>query len=93
MATATERIPVLVTPREKSDIARMAKAAGLSMGEFMRRAAAAFEPDDDARLIVPMIEQMVRTTAKASAAIDDALAHVEASNRRIARLEAKRKAA
>jgi hypothetical protein len=93
MATATERIPVLVTPREKSDIARMAKAAGLSMGEFLRRAAAAFRPDDDERLIVPMIEQMVRTTAKASAAIDDALAYVDASNRRIARLEAKRKAA
>jgi len=93
MATASERIPVLVTPREKSDIARMAKSAGLSMGEFLRRAAASFRPDEDERLLLPMIEQIVRTTAQAAAAIDDALAFVEASNRRIARMEGKRKAA
>ena len=93
MATATERIPVLVTPREKSEIARMAKAAGLSMGEFLRRAAASFRPDEDERLLLPMIDQMVRTTAQAGAAIDDALAFIEASNRRISRMEAKRKAA
>jgi hypothetical protein len=36
MATATERIPVLVTPMEKGRIAKMAKAAGVSMGEFLR---------------------------------------------------------
>ena len=38
MATATERIPVLVTAEEKEHIAKMAKSAGLSMGEFLRRA-------------------------------------------------------
>ncbi|MBI3146851.1 MAG: hypothetical protein HYZ18_16660 [Pseudogulbenkiania sp.] len=88
MATATERIPVLVTPQEKSRIAAMAKAAGLSMGEYLRRAADSYAPSEDEAILEGMIEQMAKTTAQASAAIDDALAYVEASNRRIAALEA-----
>lgn len=93
MTTATERIPVLVTPGEKKQIARMAKAAGLSMGEFLRRAAASFHPSDDDQILDGMIGQMVKTTARASAAIDEALAFVAASNKRIKVLEAKKKAA
>jgi len=92
MASATERIPVLVTRQEKGQIAAMAKAAGMSMGEFLRRAAASFRPSEDDRVLEGMIEQMTMTTAQANAAIDDALAFVEASNRRIEALEARRAA-
>ena len=42
-------------------------------------------PDD--KVLEEMIESLNRTTARASAAIDDALAFVEKSNRRIARME------
>lgn len=96
MATATERIPVLVTSTEKGQIAKMAKAAGLSMGEYFRRAAAAFQPTEDQKMLEGMIDQMNKTTAQANAAIDQALAFVEASNKRIAIMErkaAERKAA
>lgn len=93
MGPATERIPVLVTAEEKSQIAKRARTAGLSMGEFLRRAAASFRPSEDEKILEGMIEQMAKTTAQASAAIDDALAFVEASNKRIAALEARRKAA
>lgn len=89
MTTATERIPVLVTPDEKGRIARMAKAAGLSMGEYLRRAAASFRPAEDDRMLEGMIEQMNKTSAAAGAAIDRALAYVESSNRRLAALERK----
>ena len=92
MASATERIPVLVTRQEKGQIAAMAKAAGMSMGEFLRRAAASFRPSEDDRVLEGMIEQMTMATAQANAAIDDALAFVEASNRRIEALEARRAA-
>lgn len=92
MATATERIPVLVSTREKKQIAKMAKDAGLSMGEYMRRAAAAFRVSEDEDVLEGMIDQMLKTTEQASRAIDQALEFVEASNRRIAHLEAKRKA-
>jgi hypothetical protein len=89
MATATERIPVLVTANEKGQIATMAKAAGLSMGEYLRRAAASFRPADDDRMLEGMIDQMNKTTAQANAAIDKALAFVAASDRRIAEMERK----
>jgi len=63
------------------------------MGEFLRQAAASFLPSEDEKILEGMIEQMAKTTAQASAAIEDALAFVEASNKRIAALEARRKAA
>lgn len=89
MTTATQRIPVLVTPAEKTQIAKMAKDAGLSMGEFFRRAATAFQPAEEEKLLEGMIDQMNKATARASTAIDEALAYVEASNKRIAELERK----
>ena len=89
MATATERIPVLVTAQEKALIAKMARDAHLSMGEFLRRAASSFRPNEDDSMLEGMIEQMMKTTAQASAAIDDALAFVDASNERIDAMEAK----
>lgn len=89
MATATERIPVLVTAAEKRHIAQMAKSAGLSMGEFLRRAAVSFRSSDDDQILEGMIDQMSKTTTQANAAIDKALAYVEASNRRIVAMEQK----
>jgi hypothetical protein len=86
---ATDRIPVLVTRPEKTRFAKMAKAAGVSMGEFFRRAADAYNPSEDDKLLEGMIDQMNKTTAQANAAIDKALALVEDSNRRIAKMERK----
>lgn len=92
MATATERIPVLVTAQEKAKIAKMAQEAHLSVGEFLRRAAAAYRATDDDKMLEGMIDQMAKTTAQASAAIDDALSFIEASNQRIAAMESERQA-
>lgn len=89
MAIATERIPVLVTATEKGQIAKMAKSEGLSMGEFLRRAAASYRPNEEDKLLEGMIDQMNKTTAQASAAIDEALAFVDESNKRIAAMERK----
>lgn len=89
MATATKRIPVLVTTAEKGRIAKMAKDAGVSMGEFLRRAASSFRPSEEDEVLAGMIDQMSKTTAQASAAIDEALAFVAASNKRIAAMERK----
>ncbi len=90
MATATERIPVLVTAKEKALIAKRAQDAQLSMGEFLRRAASSFHPDEDQRMLEGMIGQMLKTTAQANAAIDDALAYIEASNKRITAMESRK---
>jgi mobilization protein NikA len=82
-----------VTAKEKTQIARMARAAGMSMGEFLRRAAASFRPSEGEKVLEAMIDQMAKSTAQANAAIDEALAFVEASNKRISTLEARRKGA
>ena len=87
MTTATQRIPVLVTAREKGQIAKMAKDAGLSMGEFLRRAASSYRTTEENKMLEGMIDQMNKTTAQANAAIDEALAFVDASNKRIAKME------
>ena len=87
MATASERITVLVTPAEKKRIAKLAKKAGVSRGEFMRRAALSYCLPVGGAALDQMLALMDNSTSKASAAIDDALAFVEASNHRIAEME------
>lgn len=93
MATATARVPVLMTAKEKAHIAKRAKEAGMSMGEYLRRAAGSFRPPEDDKALQAMIEQMLKATKRADQAIEAALDFVDASNRRIAAMEAKRTAA
>ena len=85
---ATERIPVLMTPIEKKRVVAKAKKAGLKTSEFMRLAAARFQPDEDEKALEAMIEQMNSATENTSKVIDKALASVKASNMRIAKMEA-----
>lgn len=93
MTTATARVPVLMTAKEKAQIARKAKEAGISMGEYLRRAAESFRPSEDDKTLEAMIDQMLKATERADQAIEEALAFVEASNRRIVAMEAQRKVA
>lgn len=89
MAAATERLPVLVTKAQKSTIARKAKRARLTMGEFVRRAAEAYDPSaEDAALLAGLAEQIRKTTDEAVAALDRALEAVARSEQRIAEMEA-----
>ena len=88
---ATERIPVLVTPVEKTRIVAKAKKAGMKTSEFMRLAAEDYEPGEDEKALVSMINEMNKATANASKSIDEALAFVAASNKRISKMEAEAK--
>ncbi len=80
---ATERIPVLMTPEEKSRIVIKARRAGMKTSQFMRVAAEQYQPGEDEKTLEAMIEQMNRSTERAERAIDAALDFVEQSNRRI----------
>lgn len=88
MATATERVPVLMTATEKKRIARRAQKAGVSIGEYLRRAAQAFSPEEDEQALAGLLAQIERSTVAAGIAVDDALAYVDESNKRIAAMEA-----
>lgn len=93
---ATERIPVLVTREQKARIAKRAKSSNLTMGEFVRRAAEAYQPDADERALEGLIGQVKKTADQAARAIDAALTFVADSQKRIAAMEsahAARKAA
>ena len=89
MATATARVPVLMSPMEKNLFAEKAQQAGISLGELFRRAAASYQTQtrENDTLLEGMIIQIQKSTAQAENAIDDALAFVEKSNRRIAQME------
>ena len=90
MATVTARVPVLMTEAEKSRIVAKAQRAGLSTGEYMRRAAQSFRLSEDDKIMEGMIDQMLKATERAERAIEDTLEYVAASNERIAAMEARK---
>lgn len=91
MAAAVERIVVQATAQEKQAIVGKAKRLGLPVAELMRRGAAAYAAGglEQADAELGALADAARTAAeRAASAIDDALDFIEASNRRIAALEA-----
>lgn len=89
MPAAIERIVVQATPQEKKAIAAKAKKLGLTLSELMRRGATAYRSDETNEQLGALADAAKAAAARAGAAIDDALDFIQASNRRIAALEAK----
>lgn len=81
---ATERVAVLMTPKEKAHYTDCANQMGLSLGHFFREAGAAFAGDrsvrqmDDAALEAAL-SQLERSTERTEAVLDQALAEVRAA--------------
>lgn len=94
---AIERIVVQATPQEKKAISAKAKKLGLPVSELMRRGATAYQSADSDDELGAVADAAMAAANRAADAIDDMLAFVEASNKRIATMEAradkKRKAA
>jgi Mobilization protein NikA len=89
VATAIERIVVQATPEEKKSIVRKAKKLGLPVAELMRRGAAAYESSEADEELGILADQAKAAADRASDSIDDVIAFVEASNKRIAAMDAK----
>ena len=88
-ATAIERIVVQATPQEKKAIVLKARKLGLPVAELMRRGATAYEPAEADEELGILADKAKAAADGASDAIDEVLAFVEASNKRIAALEVK----
>lgn len=86
-ATAVERIVVQATPQEKKAIVAKAKKLGLPISELMRRGAAAYESAEADEELGILADKAKEAADRASDSIDDVLAFVEASNKRIAAME------
>jgi len=87
MATMTERVPLLMTAIEKSKVASNAKKAGITISEYIRRAIESYKPREDDKVLEAMIDQMNKTTINTEKSIDDVLAFVAESNKRINAME------
>lgn len=86
MSTISERIPVLVSKTQKQNLVAKAKAAGLSTGEFLRRAGENYTPSEEEDLLTGMLDQILKITAQTEKTIDESLAFVDASEQRLAKL-------
>lgn len=91
MASAVERIVVQATPQEKKAITAKAKKLGLPISELMRRGATAYESEAADEELAHLADKAKEAADRASASIDDALSFIEASNKRIAQMEANAK--
>jgi hypothetical protein len=92
MATAIARIVVQATPQEKKAIMAKAKRLGMPISELMRRGASAFETTDSDEELGALADAARTAAERAAKSIDETLAFVEASNKRIAAMEAKARA-
>ena len=88
MSTAVERIVVQTTAKDKRAIVAKAKLLDLPVAELMRRGAFAYESADVSDELLVLADAAKGAADRAGAAIDDALDFIEASNRRIAAMEA-----
>lgn len=88
VTTATERIVVQATSRDKKAIAAKARKLKLPMSELMRRGAFAYEPDETEEELAVLADSAKAAADRAGAAIDRALAFIDASSKRIAAMEA-----
>lgn len=89
MAAAVARIVVQATPQEKRAIAAKARKLGMPISELMRRGATAYQSAAADAELAALADAARAASERAIASIDDALAFIEASNRRIAALEAR----
>lgn len=89
MTAAVERIVVQTTARDKQAIAAKAKKLDIPVSELMRRGAFAYQGGDHEADLATLADAAKDAADHAGAAIDNALAFIEASNKRIAAMEAK----
>jgi hypothetical protein len=72
MAVARERVAILMSPEDKSAIEAKALAMGVSVGEFLRRSAAAYDPDADTTHIALLLQALTASHTETLKALDDA---------------------
>lgn len=89
MVAASERIVVQATRREKKAITAKAKKLGLPNSELMRRGATAYQSAEADEELGALANAAKAAADRAADSIDDTLAFIDASNRRIAAMEAK----
>jgi hypothetical protein len=81
-ATATERVVVLMTPKQKAAVTKRATDEKLSVGDFMRRRAL-----DDDEMLTALLDELRGSTAYAKEALDRTLTRLTDFEHRQAEIE------
>jgi len=91
MAAQTSRLVVELSPRMKNEIKRRADSSGLTISDFVRQATQNFggKLGNEDRDLDRVLVEAKKALDGSAVAIDDALAFIHASNRRIEAMEAK----
>lgn len=77
---ATERVVVLMTPADKRALEDKAKAAGVSVGELVRRAVGAYDPaGEESEQVEAVLRHIKRMGDEILAGLDAATAQVRAT--------------
>jgi len=88
-SAAIERIVVQATPNEKKAISAKAKKLGLPVSELMRRGAVSYNSAKEDEELGVLADAAMAAANRASDSIDEVMAFVEESNKRIDTMEAK----
>ena len=89
MAVAIQRIVVRTSTQDKKAIAAKARKLEMPVSELMRRGAFAYDAGDTDAQLGALADAARHAADRAGVAIDDALAFIEASNKRIAAMQAR----
>ena len=89
MAAAVQRIVVQATVQDKKAIAAKARLLDIPVSELMRRGAFAYQSSESDAELGALADAAKAAADRAGTAIDNALDFIEASNKRIAAMEAK----
>ncbi|UTY57695.1 hypothetical protein [Massilia sp. erpn] len=87
MMATQESIPVFVSSEEKARIEELARKAGLSTSEYLRSLVL---PTPGKTTIRALLDHFILSANRTCDHIDETVAFVEASNKRMAEKEAKR---
>jgi len=76
-----------LSEQQKLVLGNMAKAAGLTIDDFLWQASMAFKSKEERNAIASLAQQVKQTATRISDSIDDTVAFIDASNRRIEEME------
>ncbi len=76
----TARLTILVTPEQKTAIAKRAKSLNISAGDLLRRAVETYKADDDHETVLnALADNLHRAAKEARRAMKDSLIEVQRS--------------
>lgn len=79
----------ILSEQQKTVIREMAKTAGLSIDDFLFQAALALKSEEERQDLTALFKQVKQSAIRIADSIDNTIAYIDASNKRIEEMERK----